>query len=78
MDCQNCLVKKLKFLNWYLYIYTCDFIYELEEFDKTGDWLQYALIFDELEIIGKSYLRHRMITKYDYKIILRKYGWLDD
>lgn len=53
-------------------------ITQLEEFDKENDWFNYDLLFDELEIAGKGYLRRNEITEEDYKKILRKYGWYND
>ena len=53
-------------------------IKELEEYDKDGDWFNYDIKFDYLEIAAKNYLLHHKISESDYKIILRKYGWLYD
>ena len=53
-------------------------IFELEGFDKIGDWVSYDLKFDELEIAAKSYFRNHKISEVDYKFILRKYGCLYD
>ena len=53
-------------------------IKELEEYDKIGDWVNFDIKFDKLEIDAKSYCRNGIITEYDYKIILYKYGGLYD
>ena len=53
-------------------------IKQLEEYDKNGDWFNYDILFDELEITGKTYLRNRQITEQEYEKILNKYGWLYD
>ena len=55
-----------------------EMIKKLEEYDKTGDWFNYDILFDELEITGKTYLRNRQITEQEYEKILNKYGWLYD
>lgn len=55
-----------------------EMIKQLEEYDKTGDWFNYDILFDELEITGKTYLRNRQITEQEYEKILNKYGWLYD
>ena len=55
-----------------------EYIAKLEEYDKTGDWLNYDYIFEILEMVSKSYFAKGMITETDYKILLRKYGWLCD
>lgn len=54
------------------------YIKELKEFDKTKDWLSYDLKFDVLEMRAKAYLIHNVITEYDFKKLLAKYGWLYD
>ena len=53
-------------------------IVELESYDESGDWYHYDIILDELDITAKSYWRMGIITEYDYKIILMKYGWIYD
>lgn len=55
-----------------------DLIKKLEEYDKTGDWFNYDLVFDELEITSKTLYSRGYITSYDYKMILFKYGCLYD
>ena len=55
-----------------------ELIKQLEEYDKEGDWFNYDIVFDQLEITSKSYLRHNKITEYDFKMILYKYGGLYD
>lgn len=55
-----------------------DLIVKLEEFDKIGDWFNYDIKFDELEISAKSYYRNGIISEYDFKTILEKYGGLYD
>ena len=55
-----------------------DLIKKLEEYDKTGDWFNYDLVFDELEITSKTLYSRGYITSYDYKMILFKYGGLYD
>lgn len=50
----------------------------LESFDKTGDWFSYDMKFPELDIEAKSYWRDGVITEYDYKTILKKYGGIYD
>lgn len=54
------------------------YIKELKEFDKTKDWLSYDLKFDVLEMRAKAYLIGNVITEYDFKKLLAKYGWLYD
>lgn len=53
-------------------------IYELEKFDKDGDWFSYDMKFPELDVTAKAYWRNRIITEYDYKTILKKYGGIYD
>lgn len=53
-------------------------INELEEFDKIGDWFSYDMKFPELDIDAKSYWRNGVITEYDYKTFLKKYGEIYD
>lgn len=55
-----------------------DYIKELEEYDKDGDWFNYDIKFDEFEVVVKGYRRHNIISDYDYKTLLAKYGWLYD
>lgn len=55
-----------------------EMIEKLEEYDKEGNWFDYDILFDDLEITAKSCCRNRIIEEYDYKIILRKYGGLYD
>lgn len=55
-----------------------DYIKELEEYDKDGDWFNYDIKFDEFEMIAKGYRRRNIISDYDYKTLLAKYGWLYD
>lgn len=52
-----------------------ELIEELEEYDKVGDWLNYDLKFEILEVQAKSYLRHNGIDEKDFNILMRKYGW---
>lgn len=52
-----------------------DYIEKLEEYDKEGNWFDYDIVFDQFEIILKGYIRHKIITDYDFNILLRKYGW---
>ena len=53
-------------------------IKKLEEYDNDGNWFDYDILFDDLDITAKSYWRNKIIEEYDYKIILRKYGGLYD
>ena len=53
-----------------------EYIKELEEYDKEGNWFDYDIKFDLLEIVAKGYRRHNVISDYDYRMILRKYGWM--
>ena len=55
-----------------------EMIEKLEEYDKEGNWFDYDILFDDLEITAKSYCRNRIIEEYNYKIILSKYGFLYD
>ena len=55
-----------------------NYIQELKKYDKTGDWLSYDLKFDEFEVVLRDFLRNKMITEYDYKKLIAKYGWLYD
>ena len=55
-----------------------DIIIELEKFDKDGDWFSYDMKFPELDINEKSYWRSGIITEYDYKTLLKKYGGIYD
>lgn len=55
-----------------------EIIYELEAFDKEGDWFNYDIKFSELDLDAKSYWRSGRITEYDYKTILKKYGGIYD
>lgn len=55
-----------------------EIIHELEDYDKEGDWFNYDIKFELLEVIAKGYLRHNKITEHDFKIILYKYGGLYD
>lgn len=55
-----------------------EIIKELEEYDKDGDWFNYDMRFPILDINAKSYWRNNRITEYDYKTLLKKYGWIYD
>lgn len=55
-----------------------NYIKELEELDKVGDWFNYDLKFDELDIYAKSCCSNGVISDYDYEKILNKYGGLYD
>lgn len=55
-----------------------ELINELEELDKVGDWFNYDIKFDILDIDAKSCWRRNRITEYDYKTILKKYGGIYD
>ncbi len=59
----NCLIELIK---------------KLEMYDKNGDWFNYDLVFDELEITSKTLYSRGYITGYDYKMLLLKYGGLYD
>ena len=58
--------------------YIIDAIAELERLEKEGDWLNYDIQFDILEIKARGYLRHKKIKEKDYKKIVAKYGGLYD
>ncbi len=58
--------------------YLKDYIKRLKEFDKTKDWWNYDLLFDEFEVQAKAYLIANKITEFDYKKLMEKYGWLYD
>lgn len=58
--------------------YLIDSIKELEKYNEIGDWFNYDLKFDELEITAKSSLLHRQISESVYDTILKKYGGLYD
>lgn len=55
-----------------------EFIKELKKFDEKRDWLSYDLKFDEFEIAIRAYLRRHLVSEYDYKKLIAKYGWLYD
>lgn len=55
-----------------------EIIHELENFDKEGDWFNYDMKFPLLDINAKSYWRNNIITEYDYKTLLKKYGGIYD
>ena len=55
-----------------------EIIKELESYDKIGDWFSYDMKFPQLDIIAKSYWRNSIITEYDYKTLLKKYGGIYD
>ena len=55
-----------------------EIIKELESYDKIGDWFSYDMKFPQLDIIAKSYWRNNIITEYDYKTLLKKYGGIYD
>ena len=55
-----------------------DYIKELKKYDKVKDWLSYDLKFDEFEMRIRCYLRENMVSLYDYKKLIAKYGWLYD
>lgn len=55
-----------------------EIIKELEEYDKDGDWFTYDMKFPILDVSAKSYWRHNIISEYDYKTLLKKYGWIYD
>lgn len=55
-----------------------EIITELENFNKTGDWFNYDMKFPELDVTAKSYWRDGIITEYDYKTLLKKYGGIYD
>ena len=53
-------------------------IKQLEELDQEHDWFNYDIVFEQLEVVSRCYLRSHDITENDYKILMRKYGWFDD
>jgi len=53
-------------------------IKELEKLNENEDWFSYDLKFDELEMNAKSYLLSGVISEYEFKKILEKYGRLYD
>ena len=55
-----------------------EIIKEMEEYDKQGDWFNYDMKFPLLDVTAKSYWRNNIITEYDYKTILKKYGGIYD
>ncbi len=55
-----------------------ELIIELEGYDKDGDWFSYDMKFSQLDIDAKSCWRNGVITEYDYKTILKKYGGIYD
>lgn len=55
-----------------------EFIKELKEFDEKRDWLSYDLKFDQFEVAIRAYLRRHLVSEYDYKKLIAKYGWLYD
>lgn len=55
-----------------------EIIKELESYDKIGDWFSYDMKFPQLDIIAKSYWSNNIITEYDYKTLLKKYGGIYD
>ena len=55
-----------------------EIIMEMEEYDKQGDWFNYDMKFPLLDVTAKSYWRNNIITEYDYKTILKKYGGIYD
>lgn len=55
-----------------------EIVKELEELDVVGDWFSYDLKFPELDITAKSYWRINIISEYDYKTLLKKYGGIYD
>lgn len=55
-----------------------EIILELEDYDKKGDWFNYDMKFPVLDVLAKSYWRNNIITEYDYKTILKKYGGIYD
>ncbi len=55
-----------------------EYIKLLKEFDEKKDWLSYDLKFDEFEMRIRCYLRSHLVTEYDYKKLIAKYGWLYD
>lgn len=62
----------------HLPIFLQNIIKELEEYDRQGDWFQYDLKFPQLDINAKSCWRNHLISEYDYKILLKKYGGIYD
>lgn len=55
-----------------------EIIHELEEYDKEGDWFNYDMKFPILDVNAKSYWRNKVISEYDYKTLLKKYGGIYD
>jgi len=55
-----------------------ELIQELEDYDKLGDWFNYDIKFDMLEIFAKNYANHNIISDVEYQTILHKYGGLYD
>lgn len=54
-----------------------DIINKLEQF-KSEEWLDYDLLFEELDIRAKMYMNANKISRAEYEKILNKYGWLYD
>lgn len=55
-----------------------EYIAELKKYDEVKDWLSYDLKFDEFEAVIRGYLRKGIVSEYDYKKLIAKYGWLYD
>ena len=55
-----------------------EYIKELKKFDEIKDWLSSDLKFDEFEMVTRNFLRENIISEYDYKKLIAKYGWLYD
>lgn len=55
-----------------------EIILELERLSLDGDDFNYELKFPILEVFGKNAVLKGRISESDYKILIRKYGWLDD
>ncbi len=55
-----------------------EMIKELELYSEQGDWFNYDLLFDYLDIRAKGAMNEKQITREQYEKILNKYGWLYD
>lgn len=55
-----------------------EIIRQLEEYDRLGDWFNYDIKFDLLEVVAKSYVISNDLDECEYQILLHKYGGLYD
>ncbi|MBQ2972387.1 MAG: hypothetical protein IJD68_07545 [Ruminococcus sp.] len=52
-------------------------IKELHELDESGDWLEYSIKAEQIEVVAKRFLLSGVITSKIFELICMKYGGVE-